>query len=158
MLRARGKPGVAGIGGNRVTVMARKRRSGRVRLGADRIIRRVRSGVRGHDPAALLTLSSVSWPWGIEHIRSVGPGLAGRFSSVRAESSPWTRCSAAGPGSCGWRAAAENRRACLLVRRARYQKIFMNSPARPKATIRLRSNAKSQRSPGRRRALAGLNN
>ena len=51
MLQARGKPGVAGVDGNRVTVMARKRHSSRVLLGANRIIRHVRSGVRRRDPA-----------------------------------------------------------------------------------------------------------
>ena len=60
MLQARGKTGIAGVGGNRVTVMARERRSSLVLLGANRIIRHVRSGVRGRDPAALLILRQLA--------------------------------------------------------------------------------------------------
>ena len=59
-LQARGKPGVASLGGNRVTVMARECRSSHVLLGANRITRHVRSGVRVRDPAALLILRQLT--------------------------------------------------------------------------------------------------
>ena len=67
----RGAKQGSGIGGNRVTVMARERRSSRVLLGVNRIIRHVQSSVpdaprsssASHPPSVGLGGYSTSVPW-----------------------------------------------------------------------------------------------